>query len=286
MNRIKIYTRSKNLSDLLHSFEDWEKEDCEIFSLTDNPEIDEQNSEIINVFILTARPAKILMNARYILCSSTPQKLSESDLAILYDLWPMPLTAHLVRFYFRALRERLKAELEDTSNQAKILEMARQDYLTGLATRWYLNEYAEQNAGEENITCIYLDLDHFKEVNDQYGHGAGDRALAATAEMIQNEFTANKNALAARMGGDEFMILLLGEQENISEKVNAFMKKLLDYYATQDTMHDLTVSAGIAQKLPGENKPIEQLIHESDKALYKAKKNGRNQSQIYTSDLE
>ncbi len=284
MNAIKIYTRSKNLADLLNSFEDWEKAECEIYSLTEKPEIDEQNPEIINVFILTQIPEKILMNARYILCSSNPQKLSEMDLASLYDLWPMPLTPQLIRFYFRALTERLKGELQDTAYQDKILEIARQDYLTGLATRWYLNEYATQNASEDFITCIYLDLDHFKEVNDQYGHAAGDRALAATAEMIQNEF----KAFAARMGGDEFMILLLGEQENIYERVDSFMKKLLEYYDKEDsdTMKDLTVSAGIAQKINGENKSIEQLIHEADSALYQAKKNGRNQVQIYSSELE
>ncbi|MBR0079860.1 MAG: diguanylate cyclase [Synergistaceae bacterium] len=178
--------------------------------------------------------------------------------------------------------QQINQELE---YQKRILEMARQDYLTGLATRWYLNEYIEKNKDEKNITCIYFDLDNFKFVNDTYGHGAGDRALAATAEMIQREFT---DGFAARMGGDEFMLVLTGERnvKEVESKVNNFMKKLLEYYAQTKTMKTLSISAGISQKLQHQDKTIDRLIHESDIALYDAKKNGRACCKIYQPSME
>ena len=176
-------------------------------------------------------------------------------------------------------------DLSEIEYQKRILEMARQDYLTGLATRWYLQEYIQNNKDEQNITCIYFDLDNFKFVNDTYGHRAGDRALAATAEMIQREFT---DGFAARMGGDEFMVVLTGFRsvDEVQDKVNNFMEKLLEYYAQTRTMKTLSISAGVSQKLQNQDKTIDRIIHESDIALYEAKKNGRACCKIYQPSME
>ncbi|MBQ6772677.1 MAG: GGDEF domain-containing protein [Synergistaceae bacterium] len=290
LNEINIYVPSDNLAEILKEAEPVNGLTCNIFSLRSGARI-QKDSEILNVIITGKIPEKIRKDAKYVLCTQTPEDLDESQLALLYDIWSMPLSPELVRFYFRILQERIKSELRATSQELKyqkrILEMARQDYLTGLATRWYLQNYVEENANESNMTCIYFDLDHFKEVNDNYGHQAGDRALAATAEMLQNEFN---DGFAARMGGDEFMIVLLGERSagEVEEKVNAFMSKLMNYYHEEDnfTMKSLTVSAGIAQRLEGSDKSIDRLIHESDLALYEAKKAGRDCCKVYDSSME
>ena len=169
--------------------------------------------------------------------------------------------------------------------EQQILEMARQDCLTGLATRWYLQEYIEQNKEEKHITCIYFDLDHFKEVNDTYGHHVGDEALAATAELMQQEFS---DGFIARLGGDEFMVVLLGKRGigNTEARVNAFLARLMDYYWKTATMRHLSISAGIAQTDPSSAKSIDQLIHESDRALYRAKNAGRACCRIYDPSME
>ena len=285
-NPINIYVTGRNLTDIMKTVNPPSGLLCRINTLEAGMRIDLQG---INIFILKRLPSKIIEGARYVLCSNNPVEMSSENLSILYDLWPEPLTPSLAKFYFTKLLERVRSEILNTSegieHQKRIIEMARQDYLTGLATRWYLQEYIKKNQAEKNVTCIYFDLDNFKKVNDTYGHQAGDRALAATAEMMQRDFT---DGFCARMGGDEFMIVLLGQRDasEVEAKVNAFMTGLLEYYAGTKTMQALSVSAGIAQKTHGDDKSIDRLIHESDIALYEAKKSGRARCRIYEPEFE
>ncbi|MBQ9566176.1 MAG: diguanylate cyclase [Synergistaceae bacterium] len=169
--------------------------------------------------------------------------------------------------------------------QRQILEMAQQDYLTGLATRWYFQEFVDKNKEEKHVTCVYFDLDHFKELNDTYGHLAGDNALAVTAEMMQREFP---DGFLARLGGDEFMAVLLGERalKGVEKRINLFLDRLMRYYHDTTTMQKLSVSAGISQGEPGSSKSIDRLIHESDLALYQAKRAGRACCRVYDPSME
>ena len=285
-NTINIYVTGRTLAGILSSISPPAGMLCNVTALEAGTHI---NSQAVNVFVLKKIPSRILDGAKYILCSKSHTELTADELNMLYDLWPEPLTPSLLKFYYRKLLERIQSEQLNTSeeleHQKRIIEMARQDYLTGLATRWYLQEYIRKNQDEQNVTCIYLDLDNFKKVNDTYGHQAGDRALAATAEMMQREFT---DGFCARMGGDEFMIVLLGlrEASDVERKVNAFMSGLLEYYAGTKTMRALSVSAGIAQKTHGDSKTIDRLIHESDMALYEAKKSGRSCCKIYRASMD
>ena len=285
-NAIYVYVTGKNLAQILSALPLPPGLTVEVTAIEAGTRI---NPRAFNVFILKKIPQKIIDGAKYVLCSKSYADVDRETLDVLYDLWPEPLTAPLLGFYFLKLIDRVRLELESTSEEIehrkRIVEMARQDYLTGLATRWYLQEYISKNQNESNVTCIYFDLDNFKKVNDTYGHQAGDRALAATAEMMQREFT---DGFCARMGGDEFMIVLLGQRNalEVEEKVNAFMADLLEYYAGTKTMTALSISAGIAQKINGEEKSIDILIHESDMALYEAKKSGRSCCCVYSPSME
>ncbi len=287
---INIYVTGKNLAGILSAVSPPSGMLCNVEMLEAGTRI---NGQAMNIFILKRLPSSDFLTeakgAKYVLCSKSPCDMTADELNMLYDLWPEPLTPSLLKFYYRKLLERVRSEQLNTSegieHQKRIIEMARQDYLTGLATRWYLQEYIKKNQDEQNVTCIYLDLDNFKKVNDTYGHQAGDRALAATAEMMQREFT---DGFCARMGGDEFMIVLLGlrEASDVEKKVNVFMAGLLEYYAGTKTMKALSVSAGIAQKTHGDDKTIDRLIHESDMALYEAKKAGRACCRVYNASME
>ena len=280
---IYIYSSSRKLTNILQKAEPLSGYRYKFLTASDN-----FNPSDASIVITHHLPSHFHAGTKYILCTNSPQNLSPADLAKLYDLWPLPLTESLAHFLFRNIMTRLKYELESSSehieHQKRILEMAQQDYLTGLATRWYFQDFLEHSRHERNITCIYFDLDNFKAVNDTFGHQAGDRALAATAEMMQNVFP---DAFAARMGGDEFMLVLLGKRDIISvqQKVNDFMSGLLKYYAGTRTMKALSVSAGISQSAPDSEKTIDRLIHEADKALYEAKKSGKAQCKIYNASM-
>ena len=285
-NTINIYVAGKNIVSILETVSVPPGLTCRIVQLESGIRI---TSNAINVFILKKLPARIINGAKYVLCCKEHESLAADTLSTLYDLWPEPLNPSLLKFYYAKLLERISLEQlatsEETEHRKRILEMARQDYLTGLATRWYLQEYIRRNQDEQNVTCIYLDLDNFKKVNDTYGHQAGDRALAATAEMMQQKFS---DGFCSRMGGDEFMIVLLGFRDiaDVEKNVNAFMSGLLEYYAGTKTMKALSVSAGISQKTHGDGKSIDRLIHESDLALYEAKKSGRARCKVYTPLLD
>ena len=285
--KTNIYTAGKLTAQILEAVTPPAGITCRVSCLTPGINIDTDTENIIIIKKLPPSPAD---GVKYVLCSKSPADLTPDTLSLLYDLWPEPLTPSLLKFHYTKLLERLNAEhinaSEERRHNRRIMEMARQDYLTGLATRWYLQEYIASNQDEDNVTCIYFDLDNFKAVNDTYGHQAGDRALAATAEMMQRDFSPD--GFCARMGGDEFMIVLLGQREtsDVEARVNSFMSALLEYYAGTSTMKALSVSAGISQKMPGDDKSIDRLIHEADMALYAAKKSGRACCKIYTPELE
>lgn len=285
-NSINIYVAGKAVADILGTVDPPAGLSCNVRVLEAGTVPCSDAQDVIILKSLPTRP----MNARLILCCKNHTAIPPGTLASLYDLWPEPLTPSLLRFHYAKLLDRLRLEQLTTSeellHQKRIAEMARQDYLTGLATRWCLQEHLTAHQDEENVTCVYFDLDNFKSVNDTYGHQAGDRALAATSEMMQRDFSPG--GFCARMGGDEFMIVLLGQREvsQVADKVTSFMAGLLEYYAGTRTMKGLSVSAGIAQKTSGEDKSIDRLIHEADMALYEAKKSGRACCKVYTPELE
>ncbi len=170
--------------------------------------------------------------------------------------------------------------------QQQILEIARQDALTGLASRWYFQNYMQAHQDEEHVACVYLDLDHFKEVNDTWGHQTGDAALAATAEMMQHNFP---DAFIARLGGDEFMMVFLGDLslEDLKGRVDQFIQDMAAYFHSSDRTKNLTVSGGITKTTESETgSAIDHLIHRSDLALYQAKHSGRACCVIYNPSME
>ena len=281
---INFYVNGQKLIDILKNFAQSENFTCNFHSLKAGARI---NSHDENFIITHKFPAQPVSGVKYILCTNSPNEFTSKQLQEIFDIWPLPLTPGLLQFFFHGLIIKIKSATHSEASKyhKRLLEMAQQDYLTGLATRWYLHEYAETKRDEKDLTCIYFDLDNFKLINDTYGHQEGDRALAATGEMMQREFP---EGFCARMGGDEFMIVIPGKisAQQIEARVNSFMKVLLEYYTSVKTMKSLSVSAGISQKIDGEDKSIDQLIHESDIALYEAKNSGRACCRVYAASME
>jgi diguanylate cyclase (GGDEF)-like protein len=164
---------------------------------------------------------------------------------------------------------------------ARNSDLAMRDWLTDLLNRRFFfkaMESGKQFAKENNssISLLAIDIDHFKKINDAEGHTAGDQVLQYFAELLK--YFDSDNSLISRMGGEEFLVTMfdttqteaLGLAQDIRKKVEQSTVPLIN----QKTI-GFTVSIGVYQVSPQEK--IEQALTHADEALYKAKRNGRNQ---------
>ena len=164
----------------------------------------------------------------------------------------------------------------DVTNERKleqrVIAAARTDYLTGLYNRRYFYEHVEEHRGSRPVTLITFDLDDFKDINDRYGHAAGDAALGMTAKTLREAFP---DGFVVRWGGDEFVVALMGERsiERTEATVRALLADLARESAADGSAWAVTASAGIAAT-DDPALPIDALIRKSDEALYRAKRDG------------
>ena len=164
----------------------------------------------------------------------------------------------------------------DVTNERKleqrVIAAARTDYLTGLYNRRYFYEHVEEHRGSQPVTLITFDLDDFKDINDRYGHAAGDAALGMTAKTLREAFP---DGFVVRWGGDEFVVALMGERsmERTEATVRALLADLARESAADGNAWAVTASAGIAAT-DDPALPIDTLIRKSDEALYRAKRDG------------
>jgi diguanylate cyclase (GGDEF)-like protein len=184
--------------------------------------------------------------------------------------------------------------LENTVNREHILISGFTDPLTELHNRRYLDqrlneELARAGRYRQSLSCLFIDVDHFKQINDTYGHQAGDIALRELANRIRSQLRASD--IATRFGGEEFALLLphttlteaLMLAERIRLEVNSQPFPLDDGSSLQ-----LSVSIGVSETHPLSNKSQqkadgEQLLAHADQALYMAKANGRNRIESHPS---
>ena len=158
--------------------------------------------------------------------------------------------------------------------------MATIDGLTGLLNRRTFNSLLSQRLREAQrygrpLSLLLLDVDHFKKVNDAHGHPAGDAVLRGVAQVAQKQ--ARETDLVARYGGEE-MALILPETDargafTIAERIRKAVEAAA--HATEQGALRVTLSVGVATWTGGGNSP-EELLQAADKALYRAKGNGRN----------
>ncbi|MCC4263338.1 diguanylate cyclase [Oceanimonas baumannii] len=175
--------------------------------------------------------------------------------------------------------------MQNVSHQARLeqqlKELAHKDPLTGVANRRWFDELAERELARAHrvgmpLTLIELDIDHFKKVNDTYGHDAGDEVLKALAEHCQNSLRTTD--VLARFGGEEFVILLpdtsLEQGVHKAEQIRQALGRLRVIVMNNIEIR-FTVSLGVAT-LSGAHQSIQALLKSADQALYKAKNSGRN----------
>ncbi len=188
-----------------------------------------------------------------------------------------PLLFAIIFGILGTVRQRKDNDLNIMIQELKVISTT--DPLTKLSnrrkfTQVYNDEMARIDRREESLSLLLLDLDHFKKVNDTYGHKVGDEVLQATGKYLQTH--CRPYDTAARWGGEEFIILLPNTSEpdalDIADRIRN------DFYSgvKLSTEVKLTVSIGVCQYQKGDS--LETFTERADKALYEAKNSGRNRA--------
>jgi diguanylate cyclase (GGDEF)-like protein/PAS domain S-box-containing protein len=179
---------------------------------------------------------------------------------------------------------------ERKAAEEKLTLLARADTLTGLANRATFMErlqlaYAASRRGAKPFALFYIDIDHFKPVNDNFGHGTGDLLLCEVARRLRDQ--VRETDLVARLGGDEFALLQLDMTDpasagTLAEKLRVALAR--PYFVGG---HDIQISASIGICPYGDNvQDPDTMMAQADLALYRSKDEGRNQYHFHSAELD
>lgn len=165
-----------------------------------------------------------------------------------------------------------------TKSRDKYKRLAHQDRLTSLDNRALfdrtINEWFDQaRLAKKPLSLIFIDIDHFKKVNDTYGHAQGDEALKAVAQLIRTAL--RKEDMVARYGGEEFVALCFGMSSGNAWAAAESLRNLVERATPGMLRFPITISAGIAT-FPEHCQKCDDLLRLADQALYQAKSGGRN----------
>jgi diguanylate cyclase (GGDEF)-like protein len=184
-----------------------------------------------------------------------------------------------------AIAENLSLALANLKLRESLQNQAIHDPLTGLYNRRYLEETMDRELHrarrqETQLGVVMIDLDHFKDFNDTFGHAAGDALLSALANVITTGIRADD--IACRYGGEEFLLIMPGASlettreraDNLSQAVRNLQVKYQD-----QLLQSTTISLGVAI-FPDHGLTAEEVIAAADAALYRAKQAGRDRVEI------
>jgi diguanylate cyclase (GGDEF)-like protein len=195
----------------------------------------------------------------------------------------------------RAAEERLHESLVELERAKKQLEqIATIDSLTGIPNRRSIDdalrrEWLKAMRSSEPLAVVMIDIDHFKNYNDCYGHQAGDVCLKQVAHAIRASLRRPTDYVG-RYGGEEFIVLLTQSDwekaKKMAEKIFESICLLNIPHSASPTSEVVTISAGVNVVIPMPKLSISSLIHQADEALYQAKHNGRNQFVLHQKPIK
>ncbi len=179
---------------------------------------------------------------------------------------------------------------ERKQTEAMVWQQANFDFLTGLPNRSMLRDRLQQDLRTSRrqglqVAVLFIDLDHFKEVNDTLGHDSGDMLLLDAAGRIKS--CVRESDTVARMGGDEFTVVLsqLPDQNRVDGIAQQILARLSEAFVIGNEQAFVSASVGVAL-FPGDGEDIDTLFKHADQALYAAKNAGRNRVSYFTPALQ
>ncbi len=177
------------------------------------------------------------------------------------------------------------AQIELKSANAQLQALSRTDRLTGLFNRGYWeeclkSEFERFSRGQQVCTLVMLDIDHFKAVNDTYGHPAGDEAIRAMAQTLRDQ--VRKTDIMGRYGGEEFGVILTGTAGDQAMTFAERLRKKVESLVVCHAEHQIsfTISIGLSE-LSFAQSSMQTWLEEADQALYIAKQSGRNRVVLF-----
>jgi len=190
----------------------------------------------------------------------------------------------LAKKFVHMTREVKNMHAELVNKNGQLYELSIRDEMTGLYNQRHLHEkgayfIADALRYKRPLSCLMIDIDHFKQINDSFGHPFGDIVLIDVAHLLRNQLRVND--IISRYGGEEFAVLLPETSSfdaiKVAEKIR---KKIASHLFNHGgIVHKVTVSIGVAEFTSKDGK-LKQLISRADEALYQSKENGRNRVSI------
>jgi diguanylate cyclase (GGDEF)-like protein/PAS domain S-box-containing protein len=209
------------------------------------------------------------------------------------ERYPIWLSVNMIHDPDESLHRRVLLFMDITQKKESeklIWTQANFDPLTGLPNRRMFYDRLDQGVKKTHraglpLALVFIDLDHFKEVNDTLGHGAGDMLLKEVARRLLG--CVRETDSVARLGGDEFGIILSElESPSIHQRINQdILKSMVAPFALADEVVHISASIGITL-YPDDATDIESLLKNADQAMYAAKQHGRNRYQYFTSSMQ
>lgn len=196
---------------------------------------------------------------------------------LIYYAYQIALGLRTNKEYIRGLLNEAKLE----EQRQELEHTNRIDPLTNIYNRGYFDtaytiQWNNSRRNKYEQSLLLIDIDHFKAVNDNYGHLFGDDCLKDIADILQ-QATRRETDLVARFGGEEFAFLLSNTPLSVAIELAEELRKTVENHLFSADEFKVTISIGVASQIPQSNVTPNSLIDHADKALYKAKREGRNQ---------